>query len=207
MIKITRAVSSLCAAIVLAAFASSAVMADSMMNGTTDRYGGPAYSGAPNLAAAAALVQAGGGAEHFSFATALTNMVGASLVESEVGKLQRQYGKEQVAQWLRTWDFAVPETLETAAKDGIKLPAPPDLHGKALASALVTAGVAPDGDFWTGYMLDHAISHKLHDHAMDAIDAKYGAAADADYHKITNQAMFDLAQALGATNVKLAPFH
>ena len=42
---------------------------------------------------------------------------------------------------------------------------------------------------------------------MDAIDAKYGKGADANYHKISNQAFYDLAQALGAKSVKLASFH
>ncbi len=42
---------------------------------------------------------------------------------------------------------------------------------------------------------------------MDDIDQKYGAAADANYHRIANQAHYDLAQALGVTTVKLAVFH
>jgi len=42
---------------------------------------------------------------------------------------------------------------------------------------------------------------------VDDIDAKYGASADANYHKLSNQAMYDLAQALGAKSVMLASFH
>jgi len=34
-----------------------------------------------------------------------------------------------------------------------------------------------------------------------------GKRADLDYHRISNQAFYDLAQALGATSVKLAPIH
>jgi len=56
-------------------------------------------------------------------------------------------------------------------------------------------------------MLDHVVSSKVHETVMDDIDQKYGAVADANYHLISNQAHYDLAQALGATTVKLAPYH
>jgi hypothetical protein len=42
---------------------------------------------------------------------------------------------------------------------------------------------------------------------MDDIDAKYGTVADANYHLISDQAHYDLAQALGVTSVQLAPYH
>src|SRR5699024_10051219 len=47
-------------------------------------YGGPAYTGAPNLEATAALVRAGGGADNFSFAQALVSMLGEDTVNAEV---------------------------------------------------------------------------------------------------------------------------
>jgi hypothetical protein len=42
---------------------------------------------------------------------------------------------------------------------------------------------------------------------MDDIDKKYGAAADANYHRIADQAHYDLAQALGQKSVGLAAYH
>lgn len=177
------------------------------MSGSTDRFGGPSYKGAPTLAATAALVAAGGGAANYSTATALTSMVGAPTLGKEVAKLNKQYGKARVAQFLKTFDFAVKDSLAIATKAGIKLPAPAPLKGKALAAALVKTGTTSDGTFWTGWLLDHALSNKIHNQAMDDIDAKYGATADADYHRISNQAHYDLGQALGDTSVKLASFH
>jgi hypothetical protein len=56
-------------------------------------------------------------------------------------------------------------------------------------------------------MLDHVVSQKIHAAVMDDIDAKFGTVADANYHLISNQAHFDLAQALGAKTVKLAAYH
>ncbi len=172
-----------------------------------DRFGGPSFKGAPNLAATAALVKAGGGAANFSTATALTSMVGGPTVSKEVAKLTKQYGKAETTQFLKTFDYAVTDSLKVATAAGVKLPAPAPVMGKALAAAVVKSGTTSDGTFWTGWMLDHAVSNKIHDKVMDDIDKKYGVAADANYHKISNQAFYDLAQALGATNVKLAAFH
>ena len=192
------------------AMATSGSMTGTMagsMSGSKDRYCGPSYKGAPNLALTAALVKAGGGAAHFSTATALTSMVGPTLVGQEVAKLDKQYGKAKVTQFLKTFDFAVDDSLKIATADGIKLPAPAPLSGKALAAALVKAGTTSTGTFWTGWMLDHAVSNKIHNQVMDDIDAKYGEPADAEYHKISNQAFYDLGHALGDTSVKLAKDH
>lgn len=175
----------------------------------TSRYGGPAYAGAPNLAATAALVAAGGGAANFSIATALTSMVGADLTNKEVAKLTKQYGKANAASFIKTFDFAVKDALKVATDAGVKLPAPAPLKGHALAAALVKAGLAPDNTFWEELQLDHAVSHKIHMQVMDDIDKApgYGKAADANYHKVADQAHYDLAQALGMKDVKLASFH
>lgn len=205
-----RTIRTFIAAFSAAAFAASLcgiAAASSMTSGGADRYGGPAYTGSPNLALAAAFVRAGGGAAHFDIQTALNSMAGSALVNAEVGNLEKIYGKPAVMQWIRTWNYAVPDAVHTATAAGVTIPAPANIQGKALASALVKAGLSGDGTFWTGPMLDRTISNRIHDKTMDDIDAKYGAAADAEYHKITNRAMYDLAHALGATNVKLAAFH
>lgn len=205
--KITSFFSAVACAGLLSCGVAAAAGGSMMMSGSMDRYGGPSYMGSPNLAATAAFVQAGGGAGHFSFQKALNSMVGDKMVDGEVGKLEKQYGKRAVMQWLATWNFAVENSLQTAMKAGVTIPAPADVHGKALAAALVKAGTGANGVFWTGDMLDHTISHKIHDSTMDAIDSKYSPKADAMYHKITNQAMYDLAHALGDDSVKLASFH
>ena len=171
-------------------------------------FGGPVYDGAPALAATAALVQAGGGAEHFSFAQALVAMLGEKTVNAEVAKLTKQYGKKDVDGFLNGMTFAITDGLKRATEAGVKLPdAPADLKGVKLARTLVQAGTAPDGTFWAGYLFDKAISHKLHNQVMVDIDVKYGHGADQNTHKILNQAMYDVAHALGDTHVKLASLH
>jgi hypothetical protein len=181
------------------------VMADGKMVKMA-RYGGPSYGGAPALNVTASLIAAGGGVEKFSVAKALTAMVGEKLVKAEVEKLTEQYGAEKVKTWLEVFDFAVRDAARIATEAGVKLPKA-DLKGKKLAETLVQAGLDKDGTFYTEFLLDKAVTNAIHHQVMDNIDKKYGTEADGVYHQITNQAMYDLAQALGAKQVKLASFH
>ncbi|MBV9438690.1 MAG: hypothetical protein JOZ24_01725, partial [Candidatus Eremiobacteraeota bacterium] len=50
-------------------------------------------------------------------------------------------------------------------------------------------------------------THDIHAIVMADIDVKFGVAADANYHRIADQAHYDLAQALGHKDVKLAAYH
>jgi hypothetical protein len=183
---------------------------DSMVGGKMmSRYGGPIYAGAPALAVTASLVAAGGGPAKFSTATALTAMLGKATVGAEVAKLTKQYGAAETTQWLKTFDFAVGDALKVATAKGVKLPAPdPTLTGKALAETLVKAGTAPDGTFQIEYLLDKAVSHAIHVQVMDDIDASpaFGKKADLQYHEVSNQAFYDVADAL-AIKAKLSPLH
>lgn len=192
--------------------AGTIASADSMSSDSTmqGRFGGPVYTGTPALSVTASLVAAGGGADHYSTATALVSMVGKDLVTAEVGKLQKQYGKDAVTQWLSTFDYAVSDALKHATAAGVALPNPdPSLTGKTLASTLVKAGTAADGTFQIELLLDKAVSHGIHNAVMDDIDANptFGKKADLQYHEISNQAFYDVAQALGAKEVKLASIH
>lgn len=176
---------------------------------TMNMFGGPAYLGSPDLELTAALVKAGGGPEHFSTAKALTSMLGAKTVHAEVAKLTKQYGKDKVDNWLKGMDAVVADALKHATAKGIKLPhAPAKLHGKALAVALVKAGTDKDGVFWSGHLYDMLVSHGIHNAVMADIDAKKGGMAlDQDVHRITNQAFYDVAHALGHRQVRLASLH
>ena len=174
------------------------------------RFGGPVYTGPPALTVTAALVKAGGGATNFSTAAALVSMLGADAVNAEVAKLSKQYGKDEVGTWLKTFDFAVADSLKIATAAGIKLPAAPDgLSGAKLAQTLVSAGTASDKTFQIEFLLDKAVSHKIHVQVMNDIDADMdlGKLADLRYHQISNQAFFDVAQALGMKIVKLSDQH
>lgn len=177
--------------------------AHDMMN----MFGGPVYTGEPALDVTAALIKAGGGAEKFSFATALVTMLGQDTVDGEVAKLTKQYGEDEVNTFLGGMDMAVGFGLTRATAAGISLPEPADLSGVELAKALVNAGMAPDGTFWSGYLFDKALSNNIHNQVMADVNAKASVEADKITHKILNQAMYDVAQALDMKDVKLADLH
>ncbi|HXD38447.1 MAG TPA: hypothetical protein VN624_17455 [Rhodanobacter sp.] len=171
-------------------------------------FGGESYLGAPALNVTSALVEAGGGASDFSFSKALVSMLGEKTVNAEVAKLTKQYGHENVTNFINGMTFAVNAGLKHATEAGVALPAAPaDLKGVKLASTLVTAGTASDGTWWSGLLFDKALSHDIHVKVMQDIDAKYGHGADENTHKILNQAMYDVAQALKVKGVKLAALH
>jgi hypothetical protein len=170
------------------------------------RYGGPSYMGKPALGVTSSFIAAGGDAGKFSAAKALTNMVGAATVKAEVGKLTKQYGAKRVGKWLAIFDYAVADAVKIATAAKVKLPAP-TLKGKALAAAMVTAAMDKDGTIYTELVLDKALTHGIHGTVMDDIDKKFSPQDDLDYHRITNQALYDLAVAFKVKGAKLAKLH
>jgi len=197
-----------------AAVPTSVVAAESSMSGMSMEHGMPegkmgadgiAYYGAPDLLAASSLVAAGGAAEHFSIVAALRSLAGNKIANAEVLKLTRQYGPGKVASFVKVQNFAVDEAVRDAVAAGGKFPAP-TLSGKTLAVRITKHGLE-DGTYYEGAMLDKLVSHKIHEAVMASIDAQYGAKADANYHRLADQAHYDLAQALGAKTVKLAAYH
>lgn len=166
---------------------------------------GTTYLGAPDLQAAISLVTAGGAPGSFSITTALANLAGAQTANAEVAKLTQQYGSAAVASFVEVQNFAVNDAVRLATAAGVSFPTP-TLKGKDLAVRIVQLGLV-NGTYYEGTQLDHLVTHAIHAQVMTDIDARYGAPADANYHKIADQAHYDLAQALGATTVGLASFH
>jgi hypothetical protein len=166
---------------------------------------GARYKGAPDLDAAISLVTAGGAPGSFSIVKAITAMAGPTVANAEVAKLTKQYGKARITSYVIVQNFAVDDAVKKALAAGVKFPAA-TLTGADLAKRVVTLGLI-DGTYYEGYQLDHLVTNPIHDAVMGDIDAKFGTVADANYHLISNQAHYDLAQALGVTSVKLAPYH
>lgn len=154
------------------------------------------YTGAPSLALTLSMIEAGGGPSNFNTVTLLKTLTGPQF-DAEVAKLTNQYGKEQVAQFLKTFEFVVSDSLRIVTAKKIALPSQPNpnpRNGAALAGALWTAGQSGQG-FNVEVMLDRLVSHPIHMQVMNDIDGKYGLAADAQYHAILTTAMKDLAAA------------
>jgi hypothetical protein len=187
-------------AVVLASIGTGVASAKLMANVVAQptRFSGSCciYTGAPSLAVTLSMVEAGGGPSDFSTATLLKTLTGPHF-DAEVGKLTNQYGKAQVAQFLKTFDFVVDDSLKIVSEKKIALPSQPNpdpRNGAALAGALWAAGQTGEG-FNVEVMLDRLVSHPIHFKVMSDIDVKYGLAADAQYHAILTTAMKDLAAA------------
>jgi hypothetical protein len=166
---------------------------------------GVVYGGAPNLQDAVSLVVAGGPIGQFSIVKAITALAGAKTANAEVAKLAKQYGPGKTTLFVTVQNFAVDDAVNVAGAAGVKFPKPM-LTSAKLATAVTLLGLV-NGTYYEGTMLDHLVSHAVHARVMADIDAKYGAAADANYHRIADQAHYDLAQALGAKTVMLAAYH
>ncbi len=184
----------------------------SMMGGTEHGFpegdlgpDGTPYTGKPDLKTAISLVTAGGAPGHFSITTAVAALAGPTVAKAEVAKLTKQYGATKVKQFVTVQNYTVDDAVKIALASGVKFPAP-TLHGKALAVKITTYGLQ-GGTYYEGVMLDHLVTHAIHEKVMADIDAKYGKALDANYHRLADQAHYDLAQALGATTVNVAAYH
>ncbi len=178
-------------------------------HGADNEYGGPVYAGPPDLVTAGAFLSAGGGQKTFTARTALNNVIGVQLVDPEITNLQKQYGVAAVNGWLHAFDFTLRDAAAQATAGGVTFPLSAPTHtGKALFIDLARDGTDAGGTFWTGTMLDKLVTHQVHVQTMRNIDASLGAEADATYHKITNQFVYDIAVQLGlGDGVKLAAFH
>jgi hypothetical protein len=191
MFQSMRLAGALAAALVLSAGAASAQMIP------TARFGGSVYSGAPDLRLTLSMVEAGGGPADFK-TTKLVRTLAGSKADAEIAKLTKQYGAKNVKEYLAVFDFVVNDALKRATEAGVKLPSSPSpdpKDGAALTTALYKAGVDPKAGYNVEYMLDHLVSHPIHDQVMDDIDAKFGKTADGMYHSVTLVVFRDLKQA------------
>jgi len=181
--------------------AGTAVASASLMQNVVNqptRFAGSCcvYTGKPALQVTLSMIEAGGGPSNFDTATLLKVLAGSHF-DAEVAKLTKQYGKDQVAQFLKTFDFVVADSLKIVTAKKVALPSKPNpdpKNGPALAGALWAAGQTGEA-YNVEVMLDRAVSHPIHVQVMLDIDKKYGLAADAQYHAILTTAMKDLAAA------------
>jgi len=170
------------------------------------RYGGPVYLGPPTAGLTAELYHVGGEAGGFSSIRALNAIAGEPAVTAEFAKLRGQYGDSAIDAFVKTFDYAVNDGWTRAGQKNVTFGTPATFSGGTLGVALVTAGSADDGTFWTGLLFDKLLTSGVHARVMSDVDARYGADADAQFHRIANQLFYDLAQTLHA-NAKLAAYH
>ncbi len=159
--------------------------------------GAPVYTGSPNLPLTLSVIVAGGGPASFD-STKLVGSLAGPLAPAEVQSLTAQFGADHVASFLTVFNFVIADSLKLVTAANVPLPTTPvpaPTDGKALSAALYTAGVTPAGRFDVEYMLDTLVTHPIHVQVMNDIDAKYGVAADGNYHAVLTQAIYDLKSA------------
>jgi len=146
------------------------------------------YLGPPQLALTRAVIDAGGGSPATFHTTALIATLEGSNAAAEEAGLVHRFGQDAYDQFLAASDFAIQDGAGLAAARHVAIPAkavPPAGDHKALAAALAAAGTYDkQGDFDIEYMIDHLLSHPIHEVVMDDIDAKLGKRADAYYHAV-----------------------
>ncbi|HEY5425326.1 MAG TPA: hypothetical protein VIJ77_02155 [Candidatus Tumulicola sp.] len=194
----SRWIAALAGAGLLLSAAAPALAAVTWLPNVTDapsRFSGPGvYTGAPALPVTLSMVIAGGGPANFQTLT-LVKVLAGDKTDAEVASLKKQFGDTKVTNFVKIFPFVVSDSLKIAKEKGVKLPSSPSPNpkdGEALAGALWAAGQTGH-NFNVEVLLDRAVSHPIHEQVMKDIDAKYGLAADADYHAVLNQAMHDLA--------------
>ncbi len=174
-------------------------MKGSMMASTGARFGGTVYTKSPKLTNTLALVVAGGGPKNFSTVT-LFGVLADGKAAAEKAKLIKEFGAAGFAQYIKTFNFVIDDSLKIVTAAKVKLPAAPSPNpkdGKALAAALYADGIDPKAGFNVEYMLDHLVTHPVHVQVMKDIDAKYGVAADTAYHAVTLVIFKDLKAVYG----------
>ena len=196
---------SIAALVALVSLASGVAFAQDAMKGgmamdTIDmhqnsRFSGPGvYTGPPALGVTLAVVEAGGGPSNFQTTTLLKTLTGDKF-DAEVGSLTKTYGKDEVTQFIKTFDFIIADALKFVKDNNVKLPAEPAVdpkNGPALAAAIYHAATLPNGKLNVEIALDKLVGHTEHVQIMKDIDAKYGETADAQYHVIFAKAVEDL---------------
>ncbi|MGH7708615.1 MAG: hypothetical protein ACREM6_11950 [Vulcanimicrobiaceae bacterium] len=168
--------------------------------GPKDRFSsGHAYTGGPDLPVTLSMIVAGGGPSDFD-SVKLVGVLAGAKTAAEVAKLKKPFGAENVGSFLKVFNFVVSDSLAKVTAAKVALPSTPNpdpKDGKALSAALYKLGVNSQGKFNVEYMLDGLVSHPIHVAVMNDIDAKFGRAADANYHVVLTQAMEDLKAVYG----------
>jgi len=154
------------------------------------------YHGAPDLALTAALVQAGGGAQHFDGARLLAALAGPALPR-ELAALHGRHGT-MADDFVPLLNFAINDTLGLATKHGVQLPPanPSPADRTALVRAVWDAGHAAGGSWDVGIFLERLMTHPIHHELMHDLDTNptVGPQRNAIFHEMLAETFTDLAR-------------
>lgn len=181
----------------------AAVLALALLPGVS-AHPSPAHAGKPgagvqepNVALTVAVIDAGGGAQHYD-TVALFHTLAGHLAGAEFIKLRMQNGKGNVESFLSVFNFAVQDIVATFKDEHVNMnvsPEPDPHDGKALAAALVAQASDSLGTLSVDVMLDHMLSPGAHSRVRSDIQKKFGMPSDDNYRMILLQTLQDMKRA------------
>jgi len=154
------------------------------------------YRGKPDLGLTLALVQAGGGPQHFDSGRLFKTLAGPH-AKAEQAKLERLYGKARMAAFMQTFTYAVNDLQNLFSINHIRMPDRPSVspsNGRAMTVAIYHSGIMPTGKYDCGYMMEHLMTHPVHVVLMHDINVArgHGPVHNANFHIILTRMVADL---------------
>lgn len=154
------------------------------------------YRGKPDLGLTLAIVEAGGGANHFD-STRLFRTLAGRHAGAEAAKLDKLYGKARMAAFMQTFTYSMRDLVALFKLNGIALPRRSSVsasNGRSMAIAIYHAGIMPTGRYDCGYMMEHLMTHPIHIVLMHDINVArgHGPVHNANFHIILTRMVADL---------------
>jgi len=152
---------------------------------------------APNVALTVAVIDAGGGTQHYDTVQLFGRLAGR-LAGPELTRLRFQYGKRNVASFLSVFDFAVKDIVLGFRDRHVNMdiaPLPDPRDGRALSAALVTQASRADGTLDVDTMLDRLLAPAGRERVRNDIDKSFGTEADRNFRAILLQSLQDMKRA------------
>ncbi len=165
------------------------------------RFAGPSYNGAPDTKLMVAFLKAGGGA-NFSMQRAMAAMIGPVRASRERAALSKQFGAPALASYEKSWSLTLDDY--GAASLWRRSSATPGLReGIALAAAVVRAGTDSSNTLYTGYLLDHLMSHAVAAQVIGRLGTQLKSArAVRDFMHLSDRQFYDLAHVVGIAGIR-----
>ena len=149
---------------------------------------------AANVPLTVAVIDAGGGAQHYDTGTLIHTLAG-HMAGLELMRLRMTFGKANVASFLTVFNFAVADIVTTFKSDKVSMdvtPAPDPHDGKALSVALITQATPPGGALNVDTMLDHLLSPPMHARIRSDIIKRFGTTGDDNFRTVLLHALQDM---------------
>ena len=149
-----------------------------------------------DLSVTSNFIEAGGGAGSFSMVRAWDNMIGPDALQGALTSLATTYGPSAKDQFVDIFDFAIADAWIRAGMDNVRMPQATGMGGPQLAMSLYRAGIAPNGSFGAGYLLEHLLTPRVYFQVTNDIYMKYGPDAAAQFNRADDQFFEDIGKQL-----------